>query len=147
MSYDIRIIAPGRIKKGPLLSLWDDYTKRLNWPVKLVELDEGSTADEQSKISKKIQHEGIIIALDETGTDISSIDLARKIEFYAQNGQTPIQFIIGGADGLSDEIREKADFLLSFGSQTWPHKLVRIMLIEQIYRAQTIINGHPYHRS
>ena len=84
--------------------------------------------------------------LDEKGKTITSSEFARDIELFqtSKNGKT--QIIIGGADGLSDEIRQRADLLLSFGQQTWPHMMVRIMLLEQLYRAEKIIANHPYHR-
>jgi 23S rRNA (pseudouridine1915-N3)-methyltransferase len=80
------------------------------------------------------------------GKTIPSRTFAQKIDDIQNSGISTIQFMIGGADGLSDEIRARAKFLLGFGSQTWPHLLARVMLIEQIYRAQQILAGHPYHR-
>ena len=91
---------------------------------------------------------GLIVALDERGETLSSPEFAIKISGW-QN-QAPgneITFLIGGADGFDNEVRKKAKFLMSFGKQTWPHMLVRVMLLEQIYRAQQITAGHPYHRS
>ena len=78
---------------------------------------------------------------------LSSASFAAKVQDLMDEGRPVIQFIIGGADGLNDEIRKRADILLSFGIQTWPHMMVRIMLIEQIYRARQIVAGHPYHRA
>lgn len=145
--FHIDIIAVGRMKQDPFAALWGDYAKRCGWKINLIELDGKSTADEHRKISEKITRDGTYtIMMDERGKAMRSLDFARKLEGLSAEGTTKIRFIIGGADGLSDELRKSADFLLSFGVQTWPHMLVRVMLIEQIYRAQQIIAGHPYHR-
>ena len=76
---------------------------------------------------------------------MSSPDLAQKLENWRLNGVSKICFLIGGADGHTDEVRKRADLILSFGKLTFPHMLIRAVLAEQIYRAQTILNGHPYH--
>jgi len=147
----IKILAVGKIKKSPLLDQCDEYIKRLTWSVSLKEIDapKGSTsAQEAPLILKHLPSPGLIIALDERGETLASPDFAKKISSW--QGQAPgneITFLIGGADGFDETIREKAKFLLSFGKQTWPHMLVRVMLLEQIYRAQQILAGHPYHRN
>jgi 23S rRNA (pseudouridine1915-N3)-methyltransferase len=84
--------------------------------------------------------------MDERGKSLPSLKFADKIRDLQNQGRSHIQFIIGGADGLGDDIRKRADLLLSFGAQTWPHMLARVMLLEQIYRCQQILSGHPYHR-
>lgn len=140
------IIAVGRMRQNAHLELWKDYEKRLQWPLKLHEIDTKTAQDEEKKILEKINPRAFVITMDERGKTISSIDFSKKIENIAAEGHTDVQFIIGGADGLAPSIRERADFILSFGKQTWPHMLARIMLIEQIYRAQKILDGHPYHR-
>ena len=142
----IEIIAAGKMKAGAQKSLWDEYTKRINWPLTLHEVDERDKAAECAAIEKKINTQAFIIALDETGKSITSRDFTGKLDKLAAEGRPDIQLIIGGADGLTPEIRKKAHFLLSFGAQTWPHMLVRVMLAEQLYRAQQILCGHPYHR-
>jgi 23S rRNA (pseudouridine1915-N3)-methyltransferase len=144
----IRIIAVGRQKQSPTLDLCNEYLKRLTWKTEIVEIDapKGSTsAVEAPLILKKLDKPSLIIALDERGESLTSPDFAKKISGW-QNSTNEIAFVIGGADGLTDEIRKKAKFLMSFGKQTWPHMLVRVMLLEQIYRAQQILAGHPYHR-
>ena len=88
----------------------------------------------------------MIVALDERGKDLSSRQLADRIAGWRDDGIRDIVFLIGGADGLDGRVRERADLLLSFGRVTWPHMLMRGMLAEQIYRAQCILAGHPYHR-
>ena len=87
-----------------------------------------------------------IIALDEKGKMFSSVEFAGTIANFAGNGNSNLAFIIGGADGLGEEIKKRADLMLSFGKMTFPHLMIRSFLAEQIYRAETIINNHPYHR-
>jgi len=142
----IDIIAVGKLKNDPLLDVFDDYRKRLQWKFALIELDGKTQAEQLSKIEEKIDPSAALIVMDERGQSYSSRDFASKIEQFQNNSYNHLQFIIGGADGLSDDIRKKANLLLCFGKQTWPHMLARVMLIEQIYRAQQILAGHPYHR-
>lgn len=87
-----------------------------------------------------------IVALDERGRSESSEALANRLGRWRDDGVRTAGFIIGGADGLDESVRKKADLVLSFGALTWPHMLVRAMLAEQLYRAQSILAGHPYHR-
>lgn len=141
----IDLIAVGKLKNDPLLDVFEDYKKRLVWKFSLIELDGKNQADEIAKITEKLKPNAALIVMDERGKSLSSRDFAAKIEQW-QTNFNHVQFIIGGADGLSDDIRKKATMLLSFGAQTWPHMLARVMLMEQIYRAQQIIAGHPYHR-
>jgi 23S rRNA (pseudouridine1915-N3)-methyltransferase len=142
----IEIIAVGRMKNSPFAETWQDYLKRCAWPVTLHELDVRQD-QEHKKILEKIRADAFVVALDERGKPLSSADFAVKIQSLMDQGRPFIQFIIGGAGGLNDDIRKRADYLLSFGIQTWPHMMVRVMLIEQIYRARQIIAGHPYHRA
>ena len=147
----IRIIAVGRQKASPTKDLCDEYLKRMNWNVTLKEIDapKGSTsAQEAPLILKELAKPGLVIALDERGETLTSPEFAKKMESW-QNQATgnEITFLIGGADGFDNEVRKKAKFLMSFGKQTWPHMLVRVMLLEQIYRAQQFSAGHPYHRA
>ena len=146
----IRIIAVGRQKSSPTLDLCEEYLKRMNWAVSVKEIDapKGSTAAQEAPlILKQLEKPAFIVALDERGDTLTSPEFAKKIGTW-QN-QAPgneITFLIGGADGFDNEVRKKAKFLMSFGKQTWPHMLVRVMLLEQVYRAQQILAGHPYHR-
>ncbi|MBI3440471.1 MAG: 23S rRNA (pseudouridine(1915)-N(3))-methyltransferase RlmH [Proteobacteria bacterium] len=146
----IRIIAVGRQKSSPTQDLCTEYLKRMKWAVRVKEIDapKGSTPlQELPLILKELPGESLIIALDERGTTLSSPEFAQKLDQWQnQAPANEITFIIGGADGLDNEIRKRATFLMSFGKQTWPHMLVRVMLLEQIYRAQQITAGHPYHR-
>lgn len=143
----IDVIAVGRMRQKPLLDLRDDYGKRITWPLILHEIDDRRPEQVETRLLEKIAPGGFLFVLDERGKALPSADFAKRLGDLAEQGRNPVQFIIGGADGLSDAIRARAQFLLSFGSQTWPHMLARIMLIEQIYRAQQILSGHPYHRA
>lgn len=130
------------------------YSQRLDMTLNIIEIDSRSSdpnavqKDENHKILSYLKPEAHKIALDENGKSVSSLDFATKIRDIATHqGQSHIQFMIGGADGLLPAVKEKCDFLWSFGRQTWPHMMVRVMLIEQIYRTQQILKGHPYHRA
>ncbi len=142
----IEILAAARLKKGAFADLRDEYLKRMAWPVSITEIEGRNAEDEQAKLLEKIRPGTALIALDEKGKVFTSRDFAGKLSDLSTQGQTDVQFLIGGADGLNDEIRKRARFLLAFGPQTWPHMMVRVMLLEQLYRAQQIIAGHPYHR-
>lgn len=145
----IKIIAVGKNKSGATLDLCREYLKRLTWNVDLIEIDspKNASAEQEAKlIQKQIPEKSLIIALDETGKEISSTAFADKIGQWQMDGRD-ITFLIGGADGFAPELKKNADFMVSFGKQTWPHMLVRVMLLEQIYRAQQILAGHPYHRA
>ncbi len=153
----IRIIALGRAKAGPEKSLVETYRKRLTWHSELIELEAKKgiagaelVAAEADLIEKalgaKANARRVVIALDERGQSLPSREFAKRITALGNQGYGELVFIIGGADGLAPTIRDRAGLLLSFGAMTWPHMLVRVLLMEQIYRAQTIIAGHPYHR-
>lgn len=141
----IDLIAVGKLKNDPLADVFADYQKRITWKFSLIELEGKSQPDQNAKIMAEIDPKAALIVMDERGKSLSSRDFASKIEGW-QVAFPKIQFVIGGADGLSDDIRKKATMLMSFGAQTWPHMMARVMLMEQIYRAQAIIANHPYHR-
>lgn len=142
----IEILVAARLKKGAFADLRDEYLKRMSWPVTITEIEGRNAEEEQAKLVDKIRPGAVLIALDEKGKVFTSREFAGKLSEFSTQGQTDVQFLIGGADGLNDEIRKRARFLLAFGPQTWPHMMVRVMLLEQLYRAQQIIAGHPYHR-
>lgn len=142
----IEILAAGRLKKGPFADLRDEYLKRMVWPVTITEIEGRHASEEQSRLLEKIRPGSVLVAMDERGKVLGSRDFSTRLSGFSEQGATDIQFVIGGADGLSDDIRQRARFLLAFGPQTWPHMMVRVMLLEQLYRAQQIIAGHPYHR-
>jgi 23S rRNA (pseudouridine1915-N3)-methyltransferase len=141
----IQIIAVEKLKASPLLSLFQEYEKRLRWSFTLTEIDGGTDRKKEEALLKALNPNAYKFIMDERGQNLKSLEFAHIIE--DKQIQYPLfQFIIGGADGLSQQVRDQGDLILSFGRQTWPHKLLRVMLIEQIYRAQQILDGHPYHR-
>lgn len=136
----LHIVARGKIGRSPEAELVERYVKRIGWPVKLTELpDRGGKAPERPPNS-------VLIALDERGKSLSSMELARTLESWRDRGKREARFLIGAADGHDDLLRASADLLLSFGPATWPHLLVRAMLAEQLFRATSILARHPYHR-
>ncbi len=148
----IEIIAIARMKKGPYADLAEEYRKRIRWPLEIREIDarpsspEQAQTEEEQKILKHLKEGAIKIALDERGETLSSAEFAKSMGGYRDGDVGTLQFIIGGADGLTPRIKSQTQKQISFGRQTWPHLLARIMLLEQIYRAQQILSGHPYHR-
>ncbi len=148
MAPQFHIIAVGKMKPGPLLDLYNEYIKRIDWPVHLSEITIKSSLkhDEARELFSKIPDHAKVIALDEKGESISSINLSKQIGQWSDHGAQNIAFVIGGADGLDQLIFDRADLRLSFGRLTWPHMLVRVMLSEQIYRLRSILKNHPYHR-
>lgn len=125
---------------------FDHYLKQIKAKITIIEIDAKSTPDEHKRIMEHISPKACIIVMDERGKNLSSREWAQKINDFQISGRGYLQFIIGGADGLNEDIRNKADLILSFGMQTWPHMLLRVMWAEQIYRALQILAGHPYHR-
>jgi 23S rRNA (pseudouridine1915-N3)-methyltransferase len=149
----LEIIAVGRLKQGPYAELIEDYSKRMRWDLRIVEVEAKSKEpaatkrEETEKLSRFIEGGAVLIALDERGKNFTSHDFAKKIEGFQSISQNHLQFFIGGADGLDEGLKARAALTLSLGAQTWPHMLARVMLVEQIYRAQQILAGHPYHRA
>ncbi|MDE2029736.1 MAG: 23S rRNA (pseudouridine(1915)-N(3))-methyltransferase RlmH [Alphaproteobacteria bacterium] len=144
-------LAIGKLS-GPEAELAAEYQKRLGKSVTVKEfaapksLPPAQTQQAEAQLLlKNIPPQATVILLDERGKDMTSRALAAKIAGWRNEGKDVI-FLIGGADGVTDEIRARADVTLGFGRLTWPHKLVRVMLLEQLYRATQIIAGHPYHR-
>jgi 23S rRNA (pseudouridine1915-N3)-methyltransferase len=136
----LHVVARGKIGRSPEAELVERYLKRIAWPTKMTELPErGGKMPELPPTS-------VTILLDERGQALSSTELAKKLEAWRDGGKRETRFLIGAADGHSDEQRRAADLLLSFGPATWPHLLVRAMLAEQLFRATSILANHPYHR-
>ncbi len=136
----LHIVARGKIGRSPEQELVERYTKRINWDVKLSELPE------QGGKIPKISDQTKIIALDETGENWTSKAFANVLSSWRDNGVREARFLIGAADGLTEEERSSADHFFSFGKATWPHLMARAMLAEQLFRATAIIANHPYHR-
>ena len=149
----IRIICVGRMKDGPEREMVNDYLKRADRTgrslgvrsVEEIEVDAGGGKSREADRILAKTGPSRIIRLDERGKAQTSIQLSNKMGQWRDNGED-IAFIIGGADGLAPELAQKAQDSLSFGVLTWPHKLVRVMIAEQIYRALSIEAGSPYHR-
>lgn len=150
----IAIVAIGRARGGPEAELYSHYAGRIQaWPVTLVERElrrkapeGGAAAAEAELLLQAIPDGAYVVALDEAGKQAGSRDFAGRLRRLQEEARADMAFIIGGADGLADSVRQRADLLLSLGKATWPHMMVRGMLAEQIYRAQQILAGHPYHR-
>lgn len=145
MSFSLSILAVGRLKAGAQHDLVQDYRKRIRWPLKITETDGRTAAEEQQRLLAALPTSGMVVGLDERGQTLTSMEFASFLAGW-QREAAPVTFVIGGADGLGDAVRGRAGRLLSFGKATWPHQLVRVMLLEQLYRAESIVNGHPYHR-
>ncbi|OPZ78982.1 MAG: Ribosomal RNA large subunit methyltransferase H [Alphaproteobacteria bacterium ADurb.Bin438] len=150
----LNIISVGKFKNSPLKVVFDDYKKQLKSSLDLIELDVKTSLSEDKEVRKikegeaileKISKDTFIVILDERGKEFKSIHFASEIEKILNNNSS-ITFVIGGADGLCDKIKDMANLKISFGIMTWPHMMVRVMLIEQIFRAFSILNNHPYHR-
>lgn len=143
----ITIAAIGKLKNPALKALYDEYKKRLEWKLTLHEF-EAKTSPEQeaSLLLNAIPHSMFLMILDEKGENLKSTEFSDCLNNMQLHHQGKVGFIIGGAEGLSQEIKDKAQKSISFGRMTWPHLLIRVMLIEQLYRAQQILKGHPYHR-
>ena len=149
----ITIAAVGRMGRGPEQELLEIYRRRMNWPVDIVEVEEKRPItgperqkSETAKLRAAIPKGATIIILDEHGQALSSEAFAKSIEAFREQAINSLCFIIGGAGGFAADLKQEARMALAFGPQTWPHMLVRVMLMEHLYRAQTILAGHPYHR-
>ncbi len=136
----LHIIARGRIGRSPEAELVDRYVKRLSWPFKLTELpDSGGRMPVRDPGT-------VLIMLDEKGEQLGSMDFARRLERWRDDGRREARFLIGAADGFDNAARDEADLLIAFGRATWPHLMARAMLAEQLWRATAILANHPYHR-
>jgi 23S rRNA (pseudouridine1915-N3)-methyltransferase len=149
----ITIVAIGKLKSGPHRDLAAYYAGRMRWPLTIREVEERRKlrpaelkAREGALLLAAIPKGAAIVALDERGTALSSTDFAKRLARWRDSGIGDLAFVIGGADGLDDTVRRRGNFVLSLGPATWPHFLARGMLLEQLYRAETLIAGHPYHR-
>ncbi len=157
----ISLFAVGRMKSGPEKELADRYVERFSKSgpalglefAGVTEIPESraqSAAERKREEGERLRQHlagGALILLDERGKNVSSEEFANRIAAFRDGGRRSLVVAIGGPDGHDPSLRESADLVLSFGAQTWPHQMVRIMLGEQLYRAATILSGHPYHRS
>ena len=149
MKYIISFIGKSKTTDEDIIA--KKYLKRLNNVVikqhevktnniKLKMMEEGS------KLIKATPLNGKLILLDEQGENLSSNDLAKLILEWEENNVSIVNFAIGGAYGNGEKIRKKADKIIAFGRQTWPHQMVKMMVAEQVYRIDTLLKGHPYHK-
>lgn len=142
----VTVLAVGKLSKGEEAGLVARYEKRMRrLKPKTLELNESDKAREAGQILAKIGTNDLVIALDERGDAPSSPAFAKLFE-KAEETSRNIIIVIGGPDGLHESVRQRANHVICFGAMTWPHQLVRVLLAEQLYRAETILNGHPYHR-
>ena len=158
----LAVAAIGRLKEGPERELAERYRKRAEQvgrrigfrDVEVIEIRE-SRAQEVGKrmieesiaLANIIPEKASIVILDERGENLDSATLASRLGRWRDDGRPAAVFIVGGDDGLAPTLRDKASLKLAFGAATWPHPMVRTMLLEQIYRSMTILSGHPYHRA
>jgi len=156
------VVSIGRLKQGPERELaeryrerFDDIGRKLGFRgLEIHEISESRArdaatriAEEAAAISAAIPEKAVLVALDERGKSVDSVTFARELGRWRDDGIADTIFTIGGADGLSPDLQRRANLRIAFGSATWPHQMVRVMLLEQIYRAATILSGHPYHRA
>jgi 23S rRNA (pseudouridine1915-N3)-methyltransferase len=156
------VISIGRLKQGPERELaeryrerFDDIGRKLGFRgLSIHEIPESRArdsatriAEEAAVISAALPAKSALVALDERGDNVDSAAFARHLGRWRDEQISDTIFAIGGADGLSPDLRRKAKLSIAFGAATWPHQMVRVMLLEQIYRAATILAGHPYHRA
>ncbi len=157
----IIVAAVGRLKRGPETELSERYRKRAAQTgrqlglrdIEIVEVRESRAADagkrmleESIALANVIPPRSASVLLEAEGDNIDSAGLAGLLARWRADDRPAAVFLIGGADGLAASLRDEATVRLSFGAATWPHQLVRVMLLEQLYRAATILTGHPYHR-
>jgi 23S rRNA (pseudouridine1915-N3)-methyltransferase len=158
----ILVAAVGRLKPGSETELSERYRKRVAQTgrqlglrdIEIIEIRESRAADAGKRILEEsialanvIPQDAAVVLLDSLGENLDSIGFATQLAKWRANGRPAVVFLIGGADGLAASLREKTELRLSFGAATWPHQLVRVMLLEQLYRSMTILAGHPYHRA
>jgi 23S rRNA (pseudouridine1915-N3)-methyltransferase len=151
---NIVIAAVGRLRRGPEYELLETYRRRLQWPFAIQEVEEKRPLPpaerrkrEAALLQGAVPADALLVALDEGGAQVTSPDFARRIAAWQDEGVRTLAFVIGGADGLEPAFRDAAHLKIAFGTMTWPHMLARCMLVEQLYRAQQILAGHPYHKS
>jgi 23S rRNA (pseudouridine1915-N3)-methyltransferase len=147
------LIAVGRAKPGPARELFQDYARRLSPVLSLTEVEEKRPlatqqlkAREAELLLAAIPKGATVVVLDEAGAELASQDFAQRLSVWRDRGVADLALLIGGADGHGEAAKARADFTLALGRLTWPHMLVRVLVAEQLYRAQQILAGHPYHR-
>jgi 23S rRNA (pseudouridine1915-N3)-methyltransferase len=149
----LTIACIGRAGRGPERDLYEHYAGRLRWPLTLRELEEKKKLPPPELVRREgelllgaVPDKAVLVALDRRGKVLDSETFARRLARWRDDGVADVAFLIGGADGHGEPLLHKAALVVSFGAMTWPHLLARAMLAEQIYRAQQLLAGHPYHR-
>ena len=149
----LKVAAVGHWKVGPERSLYEHFARRITFSLELKEVEEKKKLPPPALIRREGElllaeapKGAVVVALDERGKPFSSVAFAKRLGQWRDDGVRDLVFLIGGADGLDEMVRRKAALTISLGQMTWPHLMVRAMLAEQIYRAQAILSGHPYHR-
>lgn len=137
----LHVIARGKIARTPEAELVARYQKRIAWPLRLTELPETG-----GRVPEPLNPYRTVL-LDERGRQLGSEEFAETLRDWRDGGVREARFVIGAADGHGEADRSRADMLLAFGKATWPHLLARAMLLEQLFRATSILAGHPYHRA
>jgi len=150
----ITIACIGRAGRGPERELYEHYAGRIRWPLALRELDERKKLPPAELVRREgelllgaVPDKAVVVALDRRGKALDSEGFAQRLGRWRDDGVAELAFLIGGADGHGESLLKQASLVLSFGAMTWPHLLARAMLAEQIYRAQQMLAGHPYHRA
>ena len=147
----LSVIAVGRMRDDPSAAVFERYRRRLRAPLALTEVEvpagPARARREGERLLAAVPAGAAVTVLDEGGEMLSSEGFARRLASWRDGGRRDCAFLIGGADGHGENVMSKADFRLSLGAMTWPHLLVRAMLAEQLYRAETILADHPYHRA
>ena len=156
------VVSIGRLKQGPEQELAERYRERFEdigrklgfRGLAIHEIPESRARDAATRIAEEataitaaMPPKSVLVALDERGKSMDSAGFAQHLGRWRDEGIATTIFTIGGADGLSPDLQRKAKLRIAFGSATWPHQMVRVMLLEQVYRAATILAGHPYHRA
>jgi Uncharacterized conserved protein len=143
----------GRAGRGPERDLYEHYAGRIRWPLTLRELEEKKKLPPAELIRREgelllgaVPDKAVLVALDRRGSALDSQGFARRLGRWRDEG-SDVAFLIGGADGHGEPLLKRCSLVTSFGAMTWPHLLARAMLAEQIYRAQQLLAGHPYHRA
>ena|SRR5690606_333664 len=149
----VTIAAVGRERPGPTRELFEEYRRRCPWPIRLLEIaprtsgpPERRRAEEAERLKAALPRDAVLVALDESGRSLTSRAFAARIAAWQRQGRSELVFLIGGPEGLDPALLDRADLVLALGRMTWPHRFVRVLLAEQLYRAATIQAGHPYHR-
>lgn len=148
------IVAVGKMRSGPEKDLFEHFAGRVRPQPQMKEVEEKRSlsanemkAREAELLLAAVPDGAVVVALDEKGKSLTSIEFSSRLGRWRDDGVRDVAILIGGADGLDEKVRQKAELVLSLGAMTWPHMVVRGLIAEQIFRAEAILAGHPYHRA